>query len=64
MQSSSEESETQEIVENQQQIRAMEVDIQNLEEYNIELRSQLEEVSSSTENEIEMFQKGRFNDNI
>jgi E1A/CREB-binding protein len=64
LKSSSEESEIQEIIENQQQISTLKVDLRNLEEDNIELRNQLEEVTSSTENEIETFHKGRFNDDI
>lgn len=36
----------------------MKVDLQSVEEDNIELRNQLEEMSSSTENEIETFVKG------
>ena len=42
----------------------MKVDLQSVEEDNIEQRNQLEKMSSSTENEIETFCKGRFNDDV
>ena len=58
LQSSSEESEIQELIEKEQQISTFKVDLQSVEEDNIELRNQLEEMSSSTENEIETFCKG------
>ena len=39
-------------------------DLQSLEEDNIELRDKLQEMTSSTEEEIETFQKGRFSDDV
>ena len=64
LKSSSEESDIQEIVEKQRKISTLKDDLQILEQNNVELKNQLEEMTSSTDREIETVHKGRFNDDI
>ena len=65
LKSSSEEQDVQEIADKQSQIDALKENLPSLEEHNIVLRDQLEEASSSSENnEIETFRKGCFSDDI